>query len=121
MSGYESHESAFESQEAWGFARKEHLRRRRKDEQVSPRPGYLVELSGQAIPLDLIEFRILQFLSARPYKAFTRQQIVRAISTESNPVTVESLDRHIMTLRDKLGLFSDYVQSVPHVGYRFKE
>jgi DNA-binding response OmpR family regulator len=121
MSGYESHESAFESQDAWVFGRQERVRRRRKDEQISPRPGYLVELSGQAIPLELIEFRILRFLSSRPYKAFTRQQIVRAISSESHPVTVESLDQHIMTLRDKLGLFSDYVQSVPHVGYRFKE
>jgi DNA-binding response OmpR family regulator len=121
MAGNEHHESAYESQEAYGEVRKERIRLQRKDERVSPRPGYLIELSGQAIPLDLIEFRILRFLSARPYKAYTRQQIVTAISTSSNPVTVETLDGHIMTLRDKLGLFSDYVQSVPHVGYRFKE
>ena len=35
-------------------------------------------------------------------------------------VTEQTLDQHVQTLRQKLGLFSDYVQSVPYVGYRFK-
>ena len=35
-------------------------------------------------------------------------------------MTEQALDEHIASLREKLGLFSDYVQSVPYVGYRFK-
>ena len=46
---------------------------------------------------------------------------VDAITSEDCSVTEETLDRHVMTLRDKLGLFSDYVQTVPYIGYRFKE
>jgi DNA-binding response OmpR family regulator len=91
-----------------------------RDEQVVPRPGYLVELCGEPIPLDLIEYRILTFLARKPYKAYTRRQIVEAIRTPEEPVTEQTLDQHIQSLRQKLGLFSDYVQSVPYVGYRFK-
>ena len=91
-----------------------------KDEQVVPRPGYLVELCGEPIPLDLIEYRILVFLARKPYKAYTKKQIVDAVNTAEGPVTEQTLDQHVQALRQKLGLFSDYVQSVPYVGYRFK-
>jgi DNA-binding winged helix-turn-helix (wHTH) protein len=30
------------------------------------------------------------------------------------------LDQHITALRDQLGFFRDYVQTVPYMGYRFK-
>ncbi len=121
MSGQESHEAGFYAREESESIREEARRQRRKDERVTPRAGYLVELSGEPIELGIVEYRILNFLSNRPYKAFTRRQIVAAVSTDSHPVTEESLDGFVMSLRDKLGLFSDYVQSVPYVGYRFKE
>jgi len=115
-------ESAYESPLESDFQQQEKTRRARtqKDERVVPRPGYLVELSGQAIPLEPIEYLILTFLARKPYKAYTRRQIVEAIGSQAHPLTEESLDVHIASLRDKLGLFSDYVQSVPYVGYRFK-
>jgi DNA-binding response OmpR family regulator len=34
---------------------------------------------------------------------------------------MENIDVHVTTLREKLGEFSDYIQSVPGFGYRFKE
>ncbi len=39
---------------------------------------------------------------------------------DHDPVTEETLDEHITALRDQLGVFYDYVQTVPHIGYRFK-
>lgn len=121
MSGAESQEAGFQAEDDWGDLRQEARRQRQKREQVTPRPGYLVELSGQAIPLEYLEYQILQFLSDRPYKAFTKKQIVAAVNCTEHPISEETLDRHIMTLREKLGLFSDYIQSVPYIGYRFKE
>ncbi len=94
---------------------------KQQQESVHPRGTYLVELSGEPIPLETIEFRILMFLSAKPYRAFTRDQIAKAVRSEHHPVTAQSLDGFIRTLRDKLGIMSDYIQSVPYVGYRFKE
>ena len=121
MAGYESHEAGFSDEDEIRFWREEVQRRRRENRRVTPRPGFLVELSGQAIPLDYVEYRLLEFLSARPYKAFTRRQIAEAITSAEFPVTEATLDGYVMSLREKLGLFSDYVQTVPYVGYRFKE
>jgi len=67
-----------------------------------------------------VEWRILKFLSSKPYHAFTPRCIAAAVTTESQPVTEDTLRSHITTLREKLGLFADYVQSVPCIGYRFK-
>jgi DNA-binding response OmpR family regulator len=82
--------------------------------------SYEMKLGRETIRLNEIEFRILSLLAANPYQAFTRRQIVEAVSTESHPVTEATLGQHIATLREKLGFFGDYIQSVPFVGYRFK-
>jgi len=120
MARNEEERTAYYAREELQFVYEEVERQRQKNDRVAPRPGYLVELSGEAIPLEEIEFRILTFLSASPYRAYTRRQIIEAVQTDEMPVSEDALDEHIRTLRDKLGLFSDYVQSVPHVGYRFK-
>ncbi|MBJ44943.1 MAG: hypothetical protein CMJ80_16980 [Planctomycetaceae bacterium] len=117
----ESHEERrSEAEEIRFILDQQEKQTKRKDELAMPPTGYLVELSGQAISLDVIEFEILRFLSKRPYKPYTRRQIASAISTPHNPVEEGELDRHVMSLRGKLGQFSDYIQSVPYVGYRFK-
>ncbi len=60
------------------------------------------------------------FLSRWPYHAFTQRQIAEAVSAEGQIVAEETIDEHIATLRERLGVLHDFVQSVPHVGYRFK-
>ena len=75
----------------------------------------------EPIPLDYVEYRILQLLSSKPYHAFTARRIVDAVTTAEQPVTEETLPSHIASLRKKLGFFADYIQSVPRIGYRFKE
>ena len=96
------------------------LRDKQVDEVAVHTPQFLFRLGREPITLSLIEFRIIRFLSEAPYKAFTRTQIAAAIDSKRHPVTEQTLDEHIRTLRSKLGMFSDYVQSVPFIGYRFK-
>ena len=83
--------------------------------------SYRMKLGRETIWLDPVEYRILAFLSQRPYHAFTRNQIAEGVSTDRNPVEADTLDEHIASLRDKLGFFRDYIQTVPYTGYRFKE
>lgn len=73
------------------------------------------------IQLGSVEFRLLLFLASRPYHPFTRSVIAEAISTTFEPITPDEIDQHVATLRDQLGVFHDYVQTVPYIGYRFKE
>jgi DNA-binding response OmpR family regulator len=77
-------------------------------------------LGREPISLNQVEYRILELLASKPYHAFTPRRIVEAVTTPSHPVTEETLRDHIASLRDKLGFFSDYIQSVPYIGYRFK-
>ena len=90
-------------------------------EPAGPGPfSYRMKLGRETIRLNPVEYRILNFLAANPYQAYTRRRIADAVSTEKHPVQEETLDRHIASLRAKLGFFCDYVQSVPYIGYRFK-
>ncbi len=83
--------------------------------------SYRMKMGRQTIRLNLVEFRILRVLAATPYRPFTRRQIADAVSTPRHRVQEEDVDQHIATLRDQLGFFRDYIQTVPYIGYRFKE
>lgn len=83
--------------------------------------AYRFKMGRQPIWLRTIEYRILAFLSAHPYRAYTRRRIAKEVSTDRHPVHEETVDQHIASLRDQLGFFRSYIQSVPYIGYRFKE
>lgn len=83
--------------------------------------SYAARMGRTTISLEPVEYRILGFLAAKPYHAYTPRQIVQAVTRVRQPVTEATLDRHIASLRDKLGFFADYIQTVPYIGYRFKE
>jgi DNA-binding response OmpR family regulator len=90
-------------------------------EDHSERPhSYRLALGNEAIELGIIEFRILLLLASKPYHAFSRANIVAAVSSEEKPVEEDMVDRHVASLLEQLGAFHDYVQAVPHIGYRFK-
>lgn len=87
----------------------------------SERPTfYRLAFGQEAIQLGIVEFRILLFLAHRPYHAFTRRSIAEAVSSERNPVKDDTVDQYVTSLLDQLGVFQDYVQAVPYIGYRFK-
>jgi DNA-binding response OmpR family regulator len=67
-----------------------------------------------------VEFRILTLLASSPYLPFSHEAIAKGVSTNHRSVTAESVDLHIASLREQLGFFRDYVQTVPFMGYRFK-
>jgi DNA-binding response OmpR family regulator len=92
-----------------------------QDESPESPWSYAVKRGKKPISLTGIEWRILKLLASRPYHAFTSRHIVAAVNTDNQPVTEESLRGHIASLREKLGFFADYVQTVPYIGYRFRE
>jgi len=78
-------------------------------------------LENKKLDLTFTEFRILQTLATRPGWVFTRGQIVDAVRGEDHAVTDRSVDFQIVGLRRKLGNYSDYIETVRGVGYRFQE
>ena len=86
---------------------------------VSPWSG-LAKRGRGAIRLSFVEYRILKLLASRPNQVFSACRIADAVSTTICPVTAQSLRLYVASLRSQLGFFSDYIQTVPYMGYRFK-
>jgi len=85
-------------------------------------PGrHEVLVRGKPVEMTYTEFRLLHSLARRPGWVFTRSQIVDAVRGSDYPVTDRSVDVQIVGLRKKLGLCSEYIETVRGVGYRFKE
>jgi len=102
------------------FVREAARRKGQVDEQQPPPPFYRVALGLEPFRLGEVEFRILMLLASQPYLPFSAQSIAAAVTTERVPVSEDTLDQHIASLREQLGFFRDYVQTVPYMGYRFK-
>jgi len=100
---------------------REAKRQQGRVEVQEPPPFYRVALGLEPLQLGDVEFRILVFLASKPYLPFSQQSIAEAVTTERLPVSADTVDQHIACLREQLGFFRDYVQTVPFMGYRFKE
>lgn len=101
-------------------AQSQRLRGTERRTRISSPWSYEKKRGRVPIRLTYVEYRIFKLLSSKPYHAFSTKRIVEEVNTERFPVTEESLRQHIVSLRRKLGFFSDYIQTVPFVGYRFK-
>ena len=115
------HESFDKKNNERALEREQDERRRREVEDAPQHvPRYLFRIGREPVSLDLVEYRIVQFLSRKQYKAFKREQIIQAVTSDEAPLNESNLDQYVRSLRSKLGLFSDYIQTVPYIGFRFK-
>jgi DNA-binding response OmpR family regulator len=97
-------------------------RRRRNfesDQELVNPWSYAAKRGRGTLRLALVEYRILRFLAGRPNQALSRERIAAAVSTPRHRVTAESLGSYVHSLRGQLGFYSDFIQSVPYIGYRF--
>jgi two-component system phosphate regulon response regulator PhoB len=85
-------------------------------------PGrHEVLVEGQPVPLTLTEFRVLHLLARHPGWVFTRNQIIAAAQGTDVSVTERSVDVHIVSLRRKLGILGEEIETIRGVGYRLQE
>lgn len=80
-----------------------------------------VKIKNKRIDLTATEFKLLQFLSARPGWVFTRNQIIDSVRGEDAIVTDRAVDVQVVGLRKKLGIAGNMIETVRGVGYRFGE
>lgn len=65
------------------------------------------------------EFKILWFLASREENVFSRDQILNAVWGDGVYIVDRTIDKHIWSLRKKLGNREGYIQTVAGSGYRF--
>ena len=81
---------------------------------------HTVFISGKRIILTLKEYELLQKFMENPGMVFTREQLLTTIWGSSFMGETRTVDVHIGTLRTKLGICGDYIETVRGVGYRME-
>ena len=76
-------------------------------------------VSDRAIELTRLEFDLISHLMRHQDRAFKREELLAAVWNYPDGVETRTLDKHIESLRRKLGQASPLLQTVHGVGYRF--
>ena len=79
---------------------------------------YVVTVDGKEVYLPKKEFTLLQLLTSRPSKVFTREEIFDYIWGNDVYVGDRTIDVYIRKLREKLG--DDCIVTVKGIGYKFE-
>ena len=82
---------------------------------------HIVTADGQRIELTFKEFELLRLFLSHPGMAFDRDNLLRTVWNTDSAVETRTVDMHIHTLRQKLGRYGQYIETVRGVGYRLEE
>lgn len=80
-----------------------------------------VTISGKEAQLTHTEFKLLEFLAKRPGVVLSREKILDGVFGYDSAVYDRTIDAHIKSLRKKLGIARDHIETVRGAGYRFME
>lgn len=72
------------------------------------------------ITLTYKEYELLRLFLSHPGTAFSREQLFATVWGENYMGETRTLDMHIRTLRQKLGDYGKYIETVRNVGYRLE-
>jgi two-component system alkaline phosphatase synthesis response regulator PhoP len=82
--------------------------------------SYTASIGKQKLVFPRKEFETLVYLIRNRGRVLSRESILNAVWGENIHVVDRTIDVHIRKIREKLGTYSDYVETVSGVGYRFK-
>ncbi|KAB2842214.1 response regulator transcription factor [bacterium] len=80
-----------------------------------------VWLAGKEVELTAIEFKLLRYLLETKGRVQTRDTLLDKVWGYDAYVTTRTVDTHVKRLREKLGKFENYIETVRGIGYRFAE
>jgi len=82
--------------------------------------SYTARLGKHKLALPRKEFETLVYLIRNKGRVLSRESILNAVWGENVHVVDRTVDVHIRKVREKLGAYAEYIETVPGVGYRFK-
>ena len=86
---------------------------------IIDRERYVVYKDGNEIVLPRKEFELLQLLTSKPNKVFTREEIFERVWGNNVIVGDRTIDVHIRKLREKIDIPN--IKTVKGIGYKFEE
>lgn len=84
---------------------------------IIDREKFLVFKKGTPIGLAKKEFELIQLLTSKPGRVFTRQEIFNEIWGMDVIVGDRTIDVHIRKIREKIG--EEYIKTIKGIGYKF--
>lgn len=92
-----------------------------KDGLIVDLDAHRVDVNGEEVQLTATEFKLLSELVKRQGRVQTRDQLLNTVWGYEFEGYARTVDTHVRRLRQKLGPYAPYVETVRGVGYRFKE
>lgn len=93
----------------------------RKDGLMVDMEAHKASIDGEEMMLTATEFKLLAELIKRQGRVQTRDQLLNTVWGYEFDGYARTVDTHVRRLRQKLGPYADYVETVRGVGYRFRE
>ncbi len=87
---------------------------------VIDRHTYTVQVDGEERIFPRKEFEVLYFLANNPGRVFSRENLLKDIWGADVFVVDRTVDVHVRKIREKLENYSDLIETVKGVGYKFK-
>ena len=81
---------------------------------------HTVTANGVRVVLTYKEYQLLRLFLAHPGTAFTRDQLMEQVWGMDFYGESRTVDMHIRTLRQKLGVYGEHIETVRSVGYRWR-
>jgi len=81
---------------------------------------HTVTVDGQRVILTYKEYELLHLFLSQPGIALTREQLLASVWNTEYLGETRTVDMHIRTLRQKLGVYGGLIETVRNVGYRLE-
>jgi len=82
---------------------------------------FVVKIEGKQKFFPRKEFQLLHYLASNPGKVLNRETLLKDIWGNDVYVIDRTIDVHIRKVREKLGKYSELIETVKGIGYRFKQ
>ena len=82
--------------------------------------AHQVDIDGEEVTLTATEFKLLTVLISGAGKVQTRDNLLDTVWDTHFEGYSRTVDTHVRRLRQKLGPYADWIETVRGVGYRFK-
>lgn len=83
--------------------------------------NYQVKVEDDWVPFPRKEFETLVYLAKNRGKIVKRENLLEDVWGDDVVVGRRTIDVHIRKIREKLGVYADYIETIKGVGYRFKK
>ena len=82
--------------------------------------SHRVEVDGEEVPLTPKEFELIEILAENRGNVLSREELLRKIWGYNFDGETRTVDVHIRKLRQKLGDYADFIETVKGIGYCIK-